>query len=139
MMLSFTSLVALPFDAAFVEIGPLRWIARDGSKPDRRGLETWVLHASPGWSEAHIEDDTARVAQELLHAFRQLGGGEPVAWSAHRWRYADTEAAPGTVFSWDAGHSLGLCGDWLNGGKVEGAWLSGKALARRIINSYASS
>jgi predicted NAD/FAD-dependent oxidoreductase len=25
-----------------------------------------------------------------------------------------------------------LCGDWLNGGKVEGAWLSGRGLARRI-------
>ena len=24
---------------------------------------------------------------------------------------------------------LGLCGDWLNGGRVEGAWLSGFNLA----------
>ena len=139
MMLRFTSAVALPFDAAFVETGPLRWIARDSSKPNRRGLETWVFHASPEWREAHIEDDAARLAQELLHAFGQLGGSEPAAWSAHRWRYADTEAAPGTVFSWDADYSLGLCGDWLNGGKIEGAWLSGKALARRIIRSFASS
>jgi renalase len=28
---------------------------------------------------------------------------------------------------------LGLCGDWLHGGKVEGAWLSGQALAARLM------
>jgi predicted NAD/FAD-dependent oxidoreductase len=43
-----------------------------------------------------------------------------VAWSAHRWRYADTEPALDKGCVWDAGR-IGLCGDWLNGGKVEGA------------------
>jgi hypothetical protein len=28
---------------------------------------------------------------------------------------------------------LGLCGDWLHGGKVEGAWLSGRALAQQVL------
>lgn len=30
---------------------------------------------------------------------------------------------------------LGLCGDWLNGGKVEGAWRSGRKLAQQIVES----
>jgi len=139
MMLRFAAQVALPFDAAFVNKGPLRWIARDSSKPGRHGLETWLLHASAEWSEAHIEENATRVAQELLHAFRQLGGPEPAAWTAHRWRYADTEPALSKVFAWDADHELGLCGDWLNGGKVEGAWLSGRALAKQVIESYLQS
>ena len=30
---------------------------------------------------------------------------------------------------------IGLCGDWLNGGDVQGAWLSGRALAAQILQS----
>lgn len=32
---------------------------------------------------------------------------------------------------------LGRCGDWLNGGKLEGAWLSGRALAEQALLSFA--
>ena len=68
-------------------------------------------------------------------AFAQLGGPVPQAWSAHRWRYADTEPPLQLGCLWDADTGIGLCGDWLNGGKVEGAWLSGRALGRRVIDS----
>ena len=55
LMLRFPAEVDLPFDAAFVNEGPLRWIARDSSKPGRCGPETWLLHASAEWSEEHLE------------------------------------------------------------------------------------
>lgn len=136
LMLRCAARVELPFDGAFINAGPLRWIARDSSKPGRSGPETWLLHATPEWSEAHIEDAAAVVTAALLDAFAALGGPAPHAatvTSAHRWRYADTESAR-TLGSWWDGHAqLGLCGDWLNGGKVEGAWLSGRALAQQVL------
>ena len=46
LMLRFEKPLELPFDAAFVNQGPLRWIARDSSKPGRNGAETWLLHAN---------------------------------------------------------------------------------------------
>ena len=117
----------------------MRWIARDSTKPGRGGSgESWLLHASAEWSEAHIEYDAASVAALLLAEFAQLGGPAPEHWSAHRWRYASTlpteaeAAAENDVCSWDRGQALGLCGDWLNGGTVEAAWLSGRALAQRM-------
>ena len=134
MMLQFPAPLALAFDAAFVHQGPLRWIARDSSKPGRDGGDTWLLHASAEWSDAHIELDAERVAAELLAAFVALGGAEPHSWSAHRWRYASTDPALGAVCIWEAELSLGMCGDWLNGGTVEAAWLSGRALAQRMIS-----
>lgn len=127
----------LAFDAAFVNRGPLRWLARDSSKPGRLGAETWLLHASAEWSEAHLEDTPEAVAEALLAAFAEIGGPAPAAWSAHRWRYADTAAALDQECAWDAGMGLGLCGDWLNGGKVEGAWLSGRSLGRRVAAALA--
>ena len=30
---------------------------------------------------------------------------------------------------------VGLCGDWLQGGRVEDAWLSGRALAMSVMAS----
>jgi len=136
LMLRYDAPVALSFDAAFVNCGPLRWIARDNSKPGRGAQETWLLHASAEWSEAHLEETPETVAAALLQAFGQLGGPAPQAWSAHRWRYADTEPALDKGCVWDADKRIGLCGDWLNGGKVEGAWLSGRALAQQVAQSF---
>jgi renalase len=135
LMLRFSARVELPFDAAFVNDGALRWIARDSSKPGRDGPETWLLHASAEWSEARMEQDADAVAAELMRAFRALGGPAPVASTAHRWRYADTEPALDQGCAWHDGDGLGLCGDWLNGGKVEGAWRSGRLLAGRVLHS----
>lgn len=132
LMLQYEGPLALGFEAAFVNQGPLRWVARDNAKPGRAGAESWLLHASAEWSEAHLECDAAEVAALLLAAFAQLGGPAPQGWSAHRWRYASSAPARTEVCIWEPGQGLGLCGDWLNGGTVEAAWLSGRALARRI-------
>lgn len=132
-MLRYASPVALPWEGAFINSGPLRWVARDSSKPGRTGAETWLLHASAEWSEAHIEDNAESVTAALLAAFAALGGPPPLAATAHRWRYADTEPALTQGSWWDAQMRLGLCGDWLHGGKVEGAWLSGRALALQVF------
>ena len=133
LMLRYASPVAMPWEGAFINTGPLRWVARDSSKPGRKGAETWLLHASPEWSDAHLEDSAESVAAALLAAFAALGGPAPLAATAHRWRYADTEPALTQGSGWSASLRLGLCGDWLNGGKVEGAWLSGRALAAQIL------
>jgi hypothetical protein len=138
LMLRFAAPVALPFDGAFVNEGPLRWIARNNSKPGRGGRETWLLHATAEWSEAHLEQDANEIAASLLPAFSQLGGPTPQAWTAHRWRYADTEPPLDAGCAWAPDLGLGLCGDWLNGGKVEGAWLSGRALAQQVLQSFGS-
>lgn len=130
----------LPFDGLFVNTGPLSWVARDSSKPGRLHegsvvKEVWVLHASAEWSEANIERAPEEVALELLAAFKALGGEVPMEHSVHRWRYADCGQYLHQGYAWDAAQQLGLCGDWLNGGKVEGAWMSGYQLAQEMIQA----
>jgi renalase len=135
LMLDYAAPLHLGFDAAFVNQGPLRWIARDSSKPGRIGRESWLLHASAAWSEAHIERSGDEVAALLLAAFARLGGTAPQRWSAHRWRYASTPQVRTEQCWWEPAQGLGVCGDWLNGGTVEAAWLSGTALAQRILDT----
>ena len=135
LMLRYTAPLDLDFDAAFVNEGPLRWVARDAGKPGRPGPETWLLHAEAEWSEAHVGEAPERVAAPLIDAFVRLGGTAPSAWTAHRWRFADCAPPLDAGFDWRPEAGLGLCGDWLAGGKVEGAWRSGCALARAVAEA----
>ena len=134
LMLRFATALDLPFDAAFINQGPLRWVARDSSKPGRSGMETWVLHASADWSSANLEQETGWVAASLLQAFSELATTpSPQAWTVHRWRYARTARPLDQGYIWDSSHRLGLCGDWLGDGTVQGAWLGGRQLAQHVL------
>lgn len=133
-MLAYDTPLSLPFDAAFVNEGPLRWIARNSAKPGRTGREAWLLHASSEWSEANLEATAETAGAALVEAFSAWGAPAPAAWSGHRWRYALAAEPLGVECLWDPALRLGACGDWVLGGRVEGAWLSGKNLAARILN-----
>lgn len=140
-MLGFETSLALPFDAAFVNDGELAWISRDRSKPGRDGGNTWVLHASPGWSQDHLEAGRREVLEHLCRTFRTAIGiktPNPVFAAAHRWRYARVETPLDEACLFDPDLRIGACGDWCLGGKIESAMESGRALAARIIASSQS-
>jgi predicted NAD/FAD-dependent oxidoreductase len=134
-MVAFAAPLALAFDAAFVEGGPLGWIARNSSKPERPPGDAWVLHASPQWSSLHMEDTPDVVAAALLAAFAAATAHPhpaPTHVAAHRWRYARTRTPLGAAFLYDTQLGLAVCGDWCLGATVECALLSGAALAEAM-------
>ena len=69
----------------------------------------------------------------------KVGRGSSECWvlhaspEAHRWRYSIAEAPLKCGSLWNAEERIGLCGDWCNSLRVEGAFLSGIDLAERII------
>ena len=133
LMLRYDTPLSLPFDGAFVSDSPVAWVARDNSKPGRPDGETWLVHASARWSEAHIESSPEDVIEALQGPFMALGAPAASHASAHRWRYADVAPAQMPGYLWNNTLGLGICGDWMNGGKVEGAWLSGHTLGKNIL------
>lgn len=137
LMLVFEHRFEVPYDGAFINEGPLRWIARDSSKPQRTGrFDTWVLHASPEWSQSNIEAPSESVVYALCEALRQATGEsipERISAATHRWRYAQPIQCLNDNYLWDDERLLGACGDWCNGPRVEGALLSGFALAGRLL------
>ena len=122
------------FDGAKLYGGALAWLARMGSRPGRKGPESWVLHANTGWSSANLEAVPEDVVRNLLEeAHIRFGFPARPVWSAaHRWRYALSEKAPGTPFSLDETGSVGCAGDWRLGGRAELAWDSGTALGEAL-------
>lgn len=121
------------FEAAFVNQEIISWVARNSSKPQRTGQESWTIQANPLWSQEFIELGKEYVADQLLACAKKLGldctGAEI---SMHRWRYASGSTTATLGFYSNPALHLGMCGDWLNGGRVEGAWLSGYHLANQF-------
>jgi len=129
-------LVSRPIAAdVLVDRGPLAWMACDSSKPGRPPGETWVLHASPQWSRAHLELDRAMVAERLVRAFA-TALDEPLEVTfavAHRWRYAQVEQAVGQRCLHDREQGVTIAGDGMIAPRVEAAWDSGVAAAERLL------
>ena len=117
------------FDAAFINQEIISWICQNGSKPMRQG-STWTIHGSPDWSQDHVELSKEDAQYQMVQCLTSLGFNcEDADISMHRWRYASGGLKNGIGYLLLPIIGLGLCGDWLNGGRVEGAWLSGFNLA----------
>jgi hypothetical protein len=134
----------LPFAADTVrsDTGPVSWAARNSAKPGRGGGETWVIHASPARSRELLDGAKEEVAAALLADFFAAAGTAPVApihLDAHRWLYALPEARKGEGPLHDPALRLGVAGDWLHSPRVEGAWLSGRALASAVLQERVAS
>lgn len=136
LMLGFDAPLAVDFDARALSDGPLSWIARNTSKPDRGPAECWVVHASPAWSTAHLELERDAIIPLLRAAFAaHAPHPEPVVQMAHRWRYARVATPGGAPCRYDRARGIGVCGDWCIGPRVEAAWLSGAAMATMLTLS----
>lgn len=117
----------------------LGWAAHDGGKPGRGGAATYVLHGAAVWSLANYDRPPEDYAVDLLAAFRRALGIDAAAMPApthlagHRWGYALAAGeAPAAPFVLE--HSgLAVCGDWLGGGRVEGAFVSGLELGDAMV------
>ncbi len=137
-MTAFHAPLDVPYDGIFFNSGSLAWAARNSSKPGRPTVEAWVLHGSAAWSMSNIEMPPEYVAQYLLDSFFRnttLIPVDPVFIKAHRWRYALPEAPLFDGFGFDAETRIGMAGDWCNGARIEGAWLSGRLAANAILRA----
>jgi predicted NAD/FAD-dependent oxidoreductase len=136
-MPAFDRSLELPFDGAFVHDSRLSWIARNDSKPQRGGdWESWVLHASREWSDERLEEELNEVLPKLVDAFWQATGATlrtPNYAAGHRWRYAMPPEPLESRCLFDPQLRIGACGDWCSGPRVEGAFLSGAAVAGRVL------
>lgn len=134
-LFAFQRPLAVSWDLAECQAGPLATAIRNSSKPGRGRRETWVVHADTSWSATMLEHEREPILAHLTEAFAGIAGPlPPTTWAAaHRWRYARvTRVAPRAMLH-DARLGLGACGDWGVGARVEGAWLSADRLADAIL------
>lgn len=124
-----------PLDACFGGADPLLdFVAVERSKPGR-DTPYLVVHSSPAFAKAALEWTADAVLSTLGDAVHERFQIEPEPVLAHRWRYArptdPTISAQKGVFCLN--EHLWLAGDYLAGGRVEGAYLSGVEAAGRVL------
>ena len=97
---------------------------------------TWVLHLQPAWSRQHLERQPVEIAQLARQVLGEILDCKPPREQhcyVHRWRYAQPVSNDCLKQLVDAGNKLGVCGDWTEGGRVEGAYLSGLRAATSLL------
>ena len=113
----------------------LSWAANNSSKPGREDDgEWWVLHGDPDWSDANTETDPDIVRRQLVDEFLRCSGinARPDDFLVHRWLYAKPRARTAPGHLWFEDQRIGIVGDWLDGGRVEGAFNSASGLIARL-------
>ena len=124
-------------DAAFVSGGKLSWFASNTRK-ERSSVEDCItLHSSSDFAKNYTPDDKLKFERELIEDFLSLTKikrANITHATSHFWRYArpQSETIKDEGFYLSESKKIALIGDYLMGGRVEGAFLSGKKLAEAL-------
>ncbi len=136
LMAIFDRSLDLPYDGIFFNAGCLSWAARNASKPGRVEEEVWMLHAARGWPADDEPLDAQAADQAMIADFFRFTG-QPASAPRHmtrrKWTAAVAEKALKEGCLWDEIARIGICGDWCAGSRIEGAFLSGSAMAGRLL------
>lgn len=122
------------------EDSTIAWIGNDTSKrPELHHHATIVVvHANADFSTVHYDDSVDLVVPKILRVASQIAGSDLSTgdYFFHRWRYAlpGNESCIDGPLRWDLPAPLVLAGDTWQGGKIEGAWLSGRKAAEILTN-----
>lgn len=139
----FADRLPIGFDAARVNLGGrhahagvLAWMDRESSKPGRPDDEVWVLNTTDQFARERIGVSPEEVGAVMLDAFFEataIDRVEPVASHTRLWKAAMPVAPLCDGCLYDEQLRIGACGDWCLGARVEGAYLSGLAMADRMM------
>ncbi|MCB8961075.1 MAG: FAD-dependent oxidoreductase [Ardenticatenales bacterium] len=115
--------------------GTLFWLG-DNAQKGISATPTVTIHATPAFTEAHFELDRDEVGQKLIAAAGPWLGSPVISYQVHRWRYSiPTQLHPEPYLWLQQSPPLLAAGDAFAGPRVEGAALSGLAVAEALLRS----
>jgi renalase len=122
-----------------IEHPTLAWIGLDSSKQINPTQPVLVIQSSAAFAEQYFDaPDLSIIGQKLLDEIDPLIPtlNAPELIQVHRWGYAFAQNPLAARFiTAQTAAPLYFCGDWCGGNRVESAYLSGIALADRMLNN----
>ena len=137
-MLAFKNQKTLPISSIKFNDDILAWAANENSKKRfKSNINLWTLQATLKWSKKTINKykTDKSIMNQLITRFIKLTGFEKnkiIFKKIHGWKYSYNYEKTPYLSVWNKKINLGVCGDWLNGPKVENAWLSANDLSKKI-------
>jgi len=137
-MIAFKNQKNLPISSIKFDDDTLAWAANENSKERfKSNINLWTLQATLKWSKKTINKykNDKSIMEKLINRFVQITGFEKkriIFKKIHGWKYSYNLEKTPYLSIWIKKKNLGICGDWLNGPKVENAWLSAADLAKKI-------
>lgn len=136
LMLVTENKVELPWGGIKCHHPILGWIALNNSKPERGQLTSIIVQANWEWSAENAEKKRELVEDILQQAAEQalkINFSNIKYKSVHLWRYAAPKNVAKQPYFFDWTNYLAAAGDWCVAGRIEGAFLSGIALAEALL------
>lgn len=116
-----------------LENHPISWIADNFVKGISPKYAV-TIHASPEFSNEHLEQDMNEIGKKLLDlASEWIPAGSIESYQTHRWRYSLADKRAEEKFI-NLNENILIGGDGFGIGNVEGAFISGKAMAYTILS-----
>ncbi|WP_052353947.1 NAD(P)/FAD-dependent oxidoreductase [Flectobacillus major] len=111
---------------------PVAWVV-DNAEKGITTTSTLTLHASDWYSKQNLERAVDEVGLELIGSISSLIKPEYIQHiQTHRWRYSLVSQRSSLSYLWLTGYPIIIGGDGFGVGNVEGAFLSGEAIAQAI-------
>ena len=137
-MIAIKNQKTLPISSIKFNDDILAWAANENSKKRfKSNINLWTLQATLKWSKKTINKYKIdkSIMSQLINRFIKLSGFEKnkiIFKRIHGWKYSYSNKKTPYLSLWNKKINLGVCGDWLDGPKVENAWLSANDLAKKI-------
>lgn len=127
---------AVPSEGVAFSTGPVRWLADNVRKGIAQNVPAAVtIHAAPAFSAENYGRSEAEIAAMLLPVVAPWLGAPVVSASLHRWKFSEPKTTHPERCIWLPELGLGFAGDAFGGPRVEGAALSGLALAAALARA----
>jgi renalase len=134
LMVSFKKSLNIEIDSCFINNSDkISWISKENSKPNRDfDVECWVIHSTKNFKS---KDPMMELYEEFIKILKcfdeKINIQSPSFQKLHSWDYAAVPIPLTDGYFYD--DNVGVCGDWCNGSRVEGAFLSAFELCQQII------
>ncbi len=122
----------LPTDGVTKANGDVRWVSDNQRKGVSPRVTAVTLHLSPEFSARHYSLGEAEVLELVRQEAEEVIGESIATATVHRWKFAHALETYPERCVWLPEHRLGFAGDAFGGPRVEGAALSGLAIAERV-------
>lgn len=116
--------------------GPIRWMADNSQKGISPTAPAITIHANATFSRQYFNKEPKHIAEKLLEAAKPWLGQGIRDWQIQKWRFSQpVNIFPERFLEVPGSPKLFFAGDAFGGPRVEGAVLSGIAVAEHILKA----